>query len=169
REFVASTVAGVLQVCHALRAQSGTVTPDLAAMAERKRYILINRSASPLSDDNRRGVRISEAEGEGVAFLPDINFSTGTIEVDVRGKDVPQHSFVGIAFHRADDKTFDAIYFRPFNFRAADPVGRSHSVQYHSLPIYTWDKLRSEHPGKYEHAVTPPPDPNAWFHVRLVV
>jgi hypothetical protein len=63
----------------------------------------------------------------------------------------------------------DAVYFRPFNFKVADPVGRSHSVQYHSLPVYTWQKLRTEEPGKYEHAVDPVPDPNGWFHARVVV
>ena len=64
---------------------------------------------------------------------------------------------------------YDAIYFRPFNFRAEDPVRRSHAVQYISSPIYMWQKLRTEHPGKYENAVNPVPDPNDWFHVRVVV
>src|SRR5262245_24095960 len=49
------------------------------------------------------------------------------------------------------------------------PVGRSHAVQYHSLPVYTWQKLRTDQPGKYEQAVNPVPDPNAWFHARIVV
>jgi len=57
----------------------------------------------------------------------------------------------------------------PFNFKAADPIGRSHAVQYHSLPVYTWQKLRNDQPGKYEQAVNPVPDPNAWFHARVVV
>jgi len=29
--------------------------------------------------------------------------------------------------------------------------------------------LRAEQPGKYEHAVNPVPDPNGWFHVRVIV
>jgi len=29
--------------------------------------------------------------------------------------------------------------------------------------------LRTEQPGKFEQAVNPVPDPNAWFHVRVVV
>jgi hypothetical protein len=93
----------------------------------------------------------------------------GAIECDIKGKDVQQQSFVGVAFHGVDGTTFDAIYFRPFNFRAKDPVSRSHSVQYVSDPIFTWDKLRAEHPGQYEQAVNPVPDPNAWFHARVVV
>ena len=31
----------------------------------------------------------------------------------------PQQSFLGIAFHVVDWTTYDAVYFRPFNFRAA--------------------------------------------------
>jgi hypothetical protein len=48
-------------------------------------------------------------------------------------------------------------------------LSRSHAVQYHSPPVYTWQKLRSEQPGKYEQAVNPVPDPNAWFRARIVV
>ena len=29
--------------------------------------------------------------------------------------------------------------------------------------------MREEQPGKYEKAVNPVPDPNAWFHARVVV
>ena len=49
------------------------------------------------------------------------------------------------------------------------PGSRSHAVQYHSLPTYTWQKLRTDHPAKYEQAVNPVPDPNAWFHARVLV
>jgi len=95
--------------------------------------------------------------------------ANGGIEFDVRGKDVAQQSFVGVAFHAVDASAYDAIYFRPFNFRATDPVSRSHAVQYHSLPVYTWQKLRTDQPGKYEQAVTPVPNPNGWFRARVVI
>src|SRR5207247_4051231 len=114
-------------------------------------------------------VRLSESSGEGVAYLQGMEFANGTIEFDVRGKDVQQQSFVGVAFHGVDGTTYDAIYFRPFNFRAEDPARRSHAVQYIAQPTYTWQKLRAEQPGRYERAVDPVPDPNAWFHVRVVV
>jgi hypothetical protein len=42
-------------------------------------------------------------------------------------------------------------------------------VQYISRPTYDWQKLRAEHPGVYEQAVNPVPDPNGWFHARVVV
>src|SRR5207249_1314649 len=96
-----------------------------------------------------------------------------TIEPDLaalaEGNDVQQQSFVGVAFHGVDGTTYDAIYFRPFNFRAVDPARRIHAVQYISHPTYTWQKLRTEQLGKFEQAVNPVPDPNAWFHVRVVV
>jgi hypothetical protein len=104
-----------------------------------------------------------------VAYLEGTEFANGTIELDIRGKDVQQQSFVGVAFHGVDGATYDAVYFRPFNFRAEDPARRTRAVQYISHPTYSWQKLRAEHPGKYEQAVTPVPDPNGWFHVRVVV
>jgi len=130
---------------------------------------VFNRSVSSLSDGARKGVRLSEDAGDGVAYLQGVEFTNGTIELDVRGKDVPQQSFVGVAFHGVDGTTYDAIYFRPFNFRAEDPARRGHAVQYIAQPIYPWQKLRAEQPGKYERAIDPVPDPNAWFHVRVVV
>ncbi len=171
REFVVSTLAGVVGLSGVSRVagQAKTITPDLGALADAKSLKLFNRGASRFIDGARNGVRLSEAPGEGIAFLPGIEFSNGTMEFDVRGKDVAQQSFVGVAFHGVDASAYDAVYFRPFNFRAPDPGSRSHAVQYHSLPTNTWQKLRAEQPGKYEQAVNPVPDPNAWFHARVVV
>src|SRR5213592_3187487 len=130
---------------------------------------VFNRSVSSLSDGARKGVRLSEHAGDGVAYLQGVEFTNGTIELDVRGKDVPQQSFVGVAFHGVDGTTYDAIYFRPFNFKTDDSVRHAHAVQYVSHPTYPWQKLRAEQPGKYEQPVSPAPDPNGWFHVRVVV
>jgi hypothetical protein len=171
REFVVSTFASVVGLSQVARVagQAKTITPDLGALADKHSLRLFNRGASPLVDGARKGVRLSEANGEGGAFLPGIELANGSIEFDVRGKDVAQQSFVGVAFHAVDGAVYDAIYFRPFNFRATDPVSRSHAVQYHSLPVYTWQKLRTDQPGKYEQAVNPAPDPNAWFRARVVI
>jgi hypothetical protein len=168
---VVSTLAGVAGLASVSpeAGQAKTITPDLGVLADGRGLKLFNRGASRLVDGARKGVRLNEAPGEGVAFLPGSEFASGTIELDVRGKDVAQRSFVGVSFHGVDAAAYDAIYFRPFNFRAADPVSRSHAIQYHSLPVYTWEKLRADQPGKYERAVNPVPDPNAWFHARIVV
>jgi len=139
-----------------------TLTTDLPSKVS-------NREMQPLTDGSRQGLRLDARPGDGGAWWPDVQFGDGTIELDVRGNDKPQQSFVGVAFHGDDKNGFDAIYFRPFNFRAATDVGRSHSVQYVSHPAYTWDKLRAESPGRYEAAILAPPDPNAWFRARIEV
>ena len=136
---------------------------------EPKDLAVFNRSVSSLTDGTKKGVRLNEQPGEGVAYLRGIEFSNGTIEFDVRGKDVQGQSFVGVAFHGVDSTTYDAIYFRPFNFRTEDPARHSHAVQYVSQPAYPWQKLRAERPGIFEQPLNPAPDPTAWFHVRVVV
>ena len=171
REFVVSTLAGVVGLSRALRvsAQPAPITVDLGALLDSKALTLFNRTASRATDGARKAIHLGEAEGDGGAFLSGVEMANGTIDIDLRGKDVRQGSFLGVVFHGVDAMTYDAVYFRPFNFKAADPANRSHAVQYHSLPAYTWQRLRNEQPGKYEQPVSPAPDPNAWFHARVVV
>jgi hypothetical protein len=171
RDFMISTFACVLEFSAASRVlgQKRAIEPDLAALAGGKGLKVFNRSLSVLSDGARKGVRLSESPGDGVAYLEGVEFADGAIEFDIRGKDVQGQSFVGVAFHGLDEKTFDGIYFRPFNFKAEDPARRLRAVQYISHPTYTWNKLRTEHPGKYEQPINPVPDPNGWFHARVVV
>src|SRR5690349_16684519 len=130
---------------------------------------VFNRTATSVRDGARAGVHLSASADNGVAYLKGVELANGTIELDIRGKDVQGQSFVGVAFHGVDDTTYDAVYLRPFNFKTDDPVRHSHAVQYVSHPTYPWQKLRAEHPGEYEQAVTPAPDPNGWFRVRVVV
>ncbi|MCC6461369.1 MAG: DUF1080 domain-containing protein [Saprospiraceae bacterium] len=130
---------------------------------------VFNRTATLIDEPSYQGIRLSKEYGEGVAWLTGVEFSNGTIEFDVRGEDVKQHSFVGLAFHGQNDSTYDAIYLRPFQFRAPDEVLRHRSIQYVSFPDFTWRRLRALSPGKYENAVDPAPDPNAWMRVRIVV
>ena len=151
----------VLFAASSVAAQQRTIEPNDVQV--------FNRSVSSLSDGTRKGLRLSSSPGDGVAYLRRTEFGNGTIEVDIRGKDVQGQSFVGIAFHGVDSTTYDAIYFRPFNFRTPDSTRHSHAVQYISHPTYTWQKLRAERPGSFEQPVSPAPDPNAWFHVRVVV
>jgi hypothetical protein len=171
REFVVSTLACAVGVSRAVRAaaQSKAIAPDLASLVDGGGLKAINRTASSLTDGARKGVRLSEGPGDGVAYLPGIDFANGTIELDVKGKDVQQQSFVGVAFHGVDGVTYDAIYFRPFNFKTEDAARRIRAVQYVSHPVNTWQKLRTEQPGKYEKPVNPVPDPNDWFRARVVV
>jgi hypothetical protein len=165
---LAASAAGLF-TAYSVAGQKKATNPDLAKLAEGKGLKVFNRSVSSLNDGAKKGIRLSESPGDGVAYLEGIEFSDGTLKFDVRGKDVQQQSFVGVAFHGVDGTTYDAIYFRPFNFRTEDQARRIRAVQYISHPTYTWQKLRTEQPGSYEKPVSPVPDPNDWFHVRVVV
>jgi hypothetical protein len=153
----------------AISGQISTVKYDLFSMAENNELEVFNRKISSFSENDKKGIRFSKNENDGIAWLNGVEFSNGTIEIDIRGKDVYQQSFVGIAFHGSDNKTLDAIYFRPFNFQSTDPVRKIHAVQYVSHPDNTWDKLRDKQNGKYEKAVTTSPNANEWFHVKILV
>lgn len=145
------------------------IEPDLDQVSQTAQWQVVNRTATVLQEGGTTVVRLSEALGSGFARLRDVAFDEGEIEVSVRGKNVLQRSFLGVAFHGQDDETWDAVYFRPFNFTSDDPVRRSHGVQYISHPTYTWNKLRTEFPAAYEQPVDPPPDPDGWFRARIVV
>ncbi len=149
--------------------QKDFIQPDLAKLIAGNAWKIHNRTATAINESGKNGVRFDEKEGDGIAWIPGVKFSEGTIECDIRGKNVLQRSFVGIAFHGVDEKVFDAIYFRPFNFKSDDAVRRTHAVQYISHPAHTWSKLRSEFPLKYEQPVKPVPEPEDWFHARIVV
>ncbi len=142
---------------------------DLHAAAKQGNIEVYNRDLSLIDEPAHAGIRLSKAYGEGIAWLKGVEFSDGTIELDVRGEDVKQHSFVGIAFHGANDSTFDAIYLRPFQFKATADSLRMRMIQYISLPQHTWRKLRVRAPRVYEHSIEPAPDPSAWVHMRIVV
>jgi hypothetical protein len=117
-----------------------------------------------VSDESKHAVSIL-----GLVWLKDVEFSEGTIELDIRGNDEMQQTFPGIVFHAQDSNVWDGVYFRPFNFQSADPVRKIHAVQYISMPDYPWNVLRETKNGQYEKAVTPAPGPNDWFHAKIVV
>ena len=138
-------------------------------MAKSSKIELFNRSLKEAKADLPETIFLDAAEGDGLAWIRGLEFSEGTIEVEIKGKNEQGRSFVGIAFHGQDNRSFDAVYLRPFNFQSAEQERRSHSIQYISIPDYDWKKLRDDHPGKYEFAITPPPDPNSWVKLKLMV
>jgi hypothetical protein len=149
--------------------QGNAVKYDLFNMVESNKLEVFNRKITSFTENDKKGIRFSKNENDGIAWLKGVEFSNGSVELDIRGKDVYQQSFVGIAFHGLDDKTLDAIYFRPFNFQSSDPVRKIHAVQYVSHPDNTWNVLRDKHNGTYEKAVTPSPKGNDWFHVKILI
>ena len=143
---------------------------DLSAVGRDPRWKIAGRTTTMTDVNGKHALRLSEGPGNGVVWLDGYDFTNGVIEVDILGRSQPiQCSFVGVAFRVIDGQTHDAVYFRPFNFRADDSTRHSHAVQYVSHPAWPWEKLRAERPGKYEKPVVPELDGDAWFHSRVVV
>ena len=143
---------------------------DVTTVGKNPRWKISGRSTSIVDIKEKHALELSEAPGMGIVWLDGYDFADGVIDIDILGRSQPvQGSFVGVAFRVLDAQTHDAVYFRPFNFRATDSTRHSHAVEYVSHPNFTWQRLRSEHPGQYETAVIPEPDGDEWFHARIVV
>ncbi|PYF74311.1 hypothetical protein [Pedobacter nutrimenti] len=147
---------------------TGIASPKIIlAQNSTQAYRVVNRSMH--LDKKSDALHLNEVEGAGIAWIKNKTFTNGTIEFDVKGKDTLQSSFVGIAFNGLNDTTYQCIYFRPFNFLAADPVRKSHAVQYIAMPRHDWPTLRDNFPNQYEQPISTPPNPNEWFHVKIQV
>lgn len=161
-----------LGLSHA-HAQEKPDTPNLATVADGKAWKVTHATAESMELDGKRAVKLM-AEGDsangivGLALPAGLSFTTGTIDIDLKGKNLRGRSFLGVAFNVVDEKTFEAVYFRPFNFKADEPF-RSRAVQYIAWPVNTWEHLRKTTPGKYENRIDPVPDPDSWFHARIEV
>ena len=131
-----------------------------------QKYTIVNRQ---FVEGSAGSIHLNEASGAGIAWINGKQFTHGTIEFDVKGQDKFQASFVGFAFHGVNDSAYECVYFRPFNFQATDPGRKGHAVQYIALPKYDWPTLRAQFPGKYEQPLSPAPNPDEWFHVRIEV
>jgi hypothetical protein len=169
---VGVVLTGVTVCCSAERK---VIRPDLARINDGKTWRVINADVGPAAEDGRSAVRMGPKGGDfpdrsnvGLALVEGVEFATGTLEIDLKGKGGRERCFVGVAFHVADGDTFEAVYFRPFNFRA-DGVFRTRAVQYVCWPGHPFEELRANRPGRYESAVQPAPDPAGWFHARVEV
>lgn len=137
---------------------------ELKATTNPDDWTVFNRKVSY----NKDVIHLDAQKYDGLLWLNGSYLKNGTIELDIKGKNEPGKSFVGVAFHGLNDTTFDAIYFRPFNFM--NPERNNHSVQYISMPANNWYVLRNSYPGKYENTITPVPDPvDDWFHAKVVI
>jgi hypothetical protein len=147
-------------------AQQQALKPDLSKVSN---FNTVNRRLTVSNQQGKTIVHLDAKLGDGVAWINNVNFEKGVLEFDVKGKNIMQQSFVGIAFHGANDSAFEGVYFRPFNFQSADAERKGHSVQYISLPQFDWSVLREKYPGKYENALSKTVDPQSWFHAKVVV
>jgi len=128
----------------------------------------VNRSISPYTS-SPGAIEMNADEGSGLAILEETNFETGTIELELLGENNPGKSFIGIAFNIKDEETYEAVYFRPFNYVATEQIRKEHMVQYIYHPEFTWYKLREERTGEFENEIGVPPDPDDWFRARIEV
>jgi len=141
-----------------------------------------NVVASPATHKGKRGVRVvvdttrirgdSQANLETLAIISGVEFSNGTIEIEVSGAPGPgaatgARGFVGLAFRVQDTTRYDAFYIRPTNGRAEDQERRNHAAQYIAHPEWPWFRLRQETPSRYESYVDLVPD--EWTKLRIVV
>lgn len=142
---------------------------NLPQLMEQGKITVFNRDCTIIQENSTKFLRLPDKEGEGLVWLPIKEFKNGTIRVEMRGKDVYQRSFVGIAFYGLNDSTYDAIYCRPFNFQTTDSVRRIHAIQYISQPAYPWRRLRAEQNGVFENDILNAPKPTDWFTMRIVI
>jgi len=139
---------------------------DLPKMLRTKKLELTFPEQEVMTFSNPSNSAISE---KGILWLKDVNFKEGTIDVDLRGRNVLLKSFVGIAFHARDTTAYELVYFCPFRFHDTDLVARKWSVKYMTVPNFDYKKLRTEQPGIYENEVTPAPGEADWFHATITV
>jgi Domain of Unknown Function (DUF1080) len=151
------------------------ITPNLARINDGKSWSLINADCTTAIEKGKTVVRLKPKANAhtpsniGLALVEGLEFAEGTIEIDLKGKGKIERSFLGVAFNVTDGKTFEAVYFRPFNFMRDDESFRVRAVQYVAWPDHTWEILREGKPGVYESAVKPVPEPRGWFHARVEV
>jgi hypothetical protein len=146
-----------------IRAQGQSKKIDLGNAALWQIY---GREQPAMSKDS---IVFRAEDPDGLLLLKNETVGDAIIEFDLRGRNEMDQSFVGLAFNVQDEKHFELVYFRPFNFFNPDTMRRPRSVQYTYEPEFPWQKLRAAHPGKYENRLTPTPDPDRWFHVKLVI
>jgi hypothetical protein len=112
-------------------------------------------------------------DGSVFAILKGTDFKDGAIEVDLAGAPRPgadpsMKGFIGIAFRvQSHAEVSEMFYLRPSNGRAPEQLTRNHSAQYVSDPDFTWQRLRTETPGKYESYVDL--KPGVWTKIRIEV
>jgi hypothetical protein len=166
--LIAALVAAV-----PLGVRGSVITPDLSKIADTTRRKVTDATAEAATVDGKKAAHL-QATGDsangsaGMALVNGTEFSTGSVELDLKGNSEGRRSFVGVVFNVLDTKTFEAIYFRPFNFRTNEPYSLR-AVQYISWPAHPWERLRKEKPNQFEKPVTTRPDPLAWFHARIEV
>ena len=130
---------------------------------------VINRNISDYDNAGGSAVEMDAQPGDGIAVLKNIDFDSGIIKINLLGENNPGKSFIGVAFNIQNDSTYEAIYFRPFNFVAAEQIRKEHMVQYIFHPEFGWNRLRTERTGEFEAEILNPPNPDEWFAATITI
>jgi hypothetical protein len=146
----------------------GQVKVELKNALEEQQIKVVNRSLS-VFDKSPGAVEMDASEGDGLAILKELAFESGTVQLELLGENNPGKSFIGFAFNIQDEETFEAVYFRPFNFVATEQIRKDHMVQYIHHPEFTWYKLREDRTGEFENEIPAPPDPDKWFKAIIKI
>ncbi|MBT5902205.1 MAG: hypothetical protein HOH58_08875 [Opitutaceae bacterium] len=168
-------------VCAALLLSIGTVHAKSLDLASSAGLTLHHCEGESVTFEGESALRLTyspppateQQRLDHLAIVDGLDFTNGTIEVELAGQPNPNASggargFVGVAFRVQEDReTYDCFYLRPTNGRAEDQERRNHTVQYMSHPDYPWFKLRKENPSRYESYVDI--TPATWIHLRIEV
>lgn len=141
---------------------------NLADKLQSYKVKAVNRIIS-LYPASAHAVEMNAKNEDGIGILKDIEFDSGIIEIELLGENSPGKSFIGIAFNVQNDSTYEAIYFRPFNFVAEAQIRKDHMVQYIFHPEFSWRKLRAERTGEFENEISDPPNPDNWFKAIIKI
>lgn len=141
---------------------------SLSDKFQNKKIKAVNRVIS-LYGDQLDAIEMNAENSDGIGIIEDVEFDNGIIEVELLGENNPGKSFIGIAFNIQNNKTYEVIYFRPFNFVAEEQLSKGHMVQYICHPEFTWNKLREERTGEFEDEIANPPNPDDWFKAIIKI
>src|SRR4051812_11948853 len=90
----------------------GNPVVDFASITDAAAWNITHADAKYVEMEGKRAIHLV-AEGDsangivGLVLPRGQVFSTGTIEIDLKGKNVRQRSFLGVAFNVVDEKTFE--------------------------------------------------------------
>jgi len=141
---------------------------NLSDKFNNQKIMAVNRTIT-IYGDQKDAIELNTENSSGIGIIEDLEFEKGIIEIELLGENNPGKSFIGVAFNIQDEETYEAVYFRPFNFVAEEQIRREHMVQYIFHPEFTWNKLRDERTGEFEKGILTPPNPDDWFKARIHV
>jgi hypothetical protein len=160
--------SGIFLFLLSFAGKAQTIHYNLVQMFRDGQITTIQKNAAHSAVQITEGTDRPALSLQGNSWLKGVTFTNGRIDIDLRGKDIPGQSFIGVAFSAQDDSDYECVYFRPFNFQSTDSLHRIHMVQYMSLPGHEWNVLRETNPSVFEKSISPAPDPANWFHATVV-